>query len=263
MIKALFTAATGLSAQQTVVDNTANNLANANTTGFKRSNVDFEDLIYETKRSAGSDAAQGLQLPTGLQIGSGVRIAGTSKNFSQGVLTNTGNPLDLAIQGNGFFKVTLPNGQIAYTRSGNFTTNSTGEIVTADGYPIAPQISLPQDTTSVSIGADGTISVITAGAPNKSTAVGSLVITQFLNPAGLSSEGSNMYSETAASGAPKDSTPGTNGTGTLQQNYLEGSNVQVVQELVNLILAQRAYEFNTRAVKAADEMLSDATNITR
>jgi flagellar basal-body rod protein FlgG len=263
MIKALFTSATGMNAQQTLVDNTSNNLANVNTNGFKKSQVDFQDLIYITERAAGADSAQGLQNPTPLQIGSGVRVAGTTKQFSVGTLANTGRNLDVAIEGNGFFQVTLPDGSTRYTRDGSFKLNSTGNLVNSDGFLIQPQVTIPPDATAVNVGADGTVSVITAGAPNAPSQVGRIQLVRFVNPAGLSSEGRNLFGETAASGSPLTSTAGQEGAGFLQQGFLERSNVDVVQELVNLILAQRAYEFNTRAVRTADEMLSNTNNLTR
>jgi flagellar basal-body rod protein FlgG len=263
MIKALFTSATGMKAQQLTIDNTANNLANVNTTGFKRSQLEFQDLLYVTKRAAGTEAAQGLQLPTGLQIGSGVRPASNTKIFSEGVLENTDNKLDVAIEGDGFLQINLPSGDPRYTRDGALRLNSTGNLVNSEGFLIQPQITLPQDTLSVSIGTDGTVSVLTAGSPSSATTVGSITLVRFPNPAGLSSEGSNLYSETAASGSPITGTPGQDGFGGLRQGFLERSNVEVVSELVNLILAQRAYEINSRAIRAGDEMLSTANNITR
>ncbi len=261
MIKALFTSATGMNAQQLVVDNTANNLANVNTAGFKRSQVNFADLIYVTKQRPGTEVAQGLQAPTGLQIGSGVRVADNTKIFTAGTAQNTNNQLDLAIEGDGFFKITMPNNDLRYTRAGSFRMNSTGEIVTSDGFALQPKITIPQDTLSVGIGNDGTVSVTTASAPTKPTVVGNITLTRFPNAAGLSSEGSNLFAETAASGAPQEGVPGQNGVGTLRQGFVEGSNVDVVQELVNLITAQRAYEFNTKAIQASNEMLSATNNL--
>lgn len=263
MIKALFTSATGMRAQQTLVDVTSNNLANLNTTGFKKSQADFADLIYITERSPGADAAQGLQVPTGLQVGSGVRVAGTTKLFGEGSLVNTGNQFDVAIEGDGFFQIALPDGSLRYTRDGAFRLNRDGALVTADGFQLQPQITIPPDAVSVGIGADGTVSVISSGSLNTSTPVGQITLTRFVNPAGLSSEGRNQLAESASSGAPQISTPGQTGAGFLRQGFLERSNVDVVQELVNLILAQRAYEFNTRAVRTSDEMLSNTTNLTR
>jgi len=264
MIKALYTSATGLAAQQALLDNTANNLANSNTTAFKRSEVDFHDLLYETVRPAGSDGSQGSEIPTGYQVGSGVRVAGNTKIFSAGATSTTNNPLDIAIDGDGFFKVTLPSGDFRYTRDGSFSMNSTGNIVTADGFALTPGITVPQDTVQLTIGTDGTVSALTSGSPSKPTVVGSITLSRFANPAGLSSEGRNLYAATAASGTAQDGvTPGVQGTGTLQQSALEQSNVDVVAEMVNLITAQRAYELNTRAIKVADDMLSTANDITR
>ncbi len=262
MIKALFTSATGMKAEQLVVDNTAHNLANANTTGFKRSQVNFQDLLYETRRLPGTETAQGLQAPTGLQIGSGVRPAANTKIFSEGVQDITDNPLDVAIQGQGFFRITLPNGELRYTRDGALRKNAAGEIVNSDGYLLDPRITIPQDAESVTIGTDGTVSVTTPASPTPSI-IGQLKLIRFVNAAGLSSEGRNLYAETAASGPPTEATPGESGAGVLQQGFLERSNVEVVTEMVNLILAQRAYEFNTRSIKAADEMLSITNNMTR
>lgn len=261
MLKALFTSATGMKAQQLTVDNTANNLANVNTTGFKKSQLGFQDLLYVTHRAAGSDSAQGLQLPTGLQIGSGVRPSSNTKIFSQGVLENTDNKLDVAIEGDGFLQINLPNGQPRYTRDGALRLNSTGNLVSTEGFQVQPQITIPQDTLSVSIGSDGTVSVLTAGSPTTTTTLGQLTLIRFPNPTGLSSEGGNLYSETSSSGSPITGTPGNDGFGTLRQGYLERSNVEVVSELVNLILAQRAYEINSRAIKAGDEMLQTSNNI--
>lgn len=251
-----------MKAQQLIVDNTANNLANVNTTGFKRSQLGFQDLLYVTKRAAGTEAAQGLQLPTGLQIGSGVRPSSNTKIFSEGTLENTDNKLDIAIEGDGFLQINLPNGSPRYTRDGSLRMNSSGSLVTSEGYLVQPQITIPQDTLSVSIGTDGTVSVLTAGAPTAATTVGSLTLVRFPNQAGLSSEGGNLYSETSASGAPITGTPGADGFGAVRQGFLERSNVEVVSELVNLILAQRAYEINSRAIKAGDEMLQTSNNIT-
>lgn len=263
MIRAFHTSASGMNAQQLVLDNTANNLANVNTTGFKRSQVDFQDLIYATLRQPGSEAVQGVQVPTGFQIGNGVRVAGNTKIFTAGTSENTGNDLDIAIEGPGFFQITNPNGGVRYTRDGSFRINANGALVTSDGYFVQPQITLPQDMLSLSVGIDGTISVVTASAPTTTTNVGQLTLARFPNPAGLSSEGRNLFAETPAAGAATVSTPGQNGTGVLRGGFLERSNVEVVQELVNLIQAQRAYEFNTKAIKVADEMLSFTNDLVR
>ncbi|HYV38337.1 MAG TPA: flagellar basal-body rod protein FlgG [Gemmataceae bacterium] len=263
MIRAFNTSATGMNAQQLVLDNTANNLANLNTTGFKRSQVEFQDLIYANLRQPGAESGQGQQIPTGLQIGNGVRVAGNTKMFATGAMDQTQNPTDVAIEGNGFFQVTTGNGVNRYTRDGAFRINSQRQLVTADGYLLEPQITIPQDALTTTIGTDGTVSVVTAGSPNTSTTVGQLQIARFANPAGLSSEGRNLYSETPASGTVAMQAPGLNGTGLLRSGYLERSNVDVVQELVNMIQAQRAYEFNTKAIKVADEMLSFTNDIVR
>ena len=263
MIRALFTSATGMNVQSTTIDNTANNLANVNTNGFKKGQADFQDLIYVTERVPGSEAAQGLQVPTGLQIGSGARVAGITKVFTAGSLTNTANPLDLAIEGGGFLQVTLPSGELRYTRDGALRVNAQGSLVTSDGFLISPQITIPQGVVSVSVGSDGTISAQNAGALNASTNLGQLTLVRFVNPAGLSAEGRNLFAETASSGAPVIATPGQNGVGFTRQGFLERSNVDVVTELINLILAQRAYEFNTRAVRTADNMLASTTDLVR
>lgn len=263
MIRALFTSATGMNAQSTTIDNTANNLANVNTNGFKKGQADFQDLIYTSERVPGSEAAQGLQVPTGLQIGSGPRVAGITKVFTQGALTNTQNPLDISIEGQGFFQVTLPSGETRYTRDGALRLNQVGNLVTSDGFLISPAITIPQDAVSISVGSDGTVSVINAGAPNASAVVGQLNLVRFSNPAGMSAEGRNLFAETQSSGPAILATPGLNGTGFLRQGFLERSNVDVVNELISLILAQRAYEFNTRAVRTADNMLASTTELIR
>jgi flagellar basal-body rod protein FlgG len=264
MIRAFNTSATGMNAQQLVLDNTANNLANVNTTGFKKSTVDFQDLLYANLRQPGSESSTGLQVPTGLQIGTGVRVAGNTRSFTTGALDNTGNSLDVAIEGNGFFQIASPSGGPSrYTRDGSFSLNAQRQLVTADGFFVEPRITIPQDALSVTVGTDGSVSVVNASSPNTSTVVGQLQIARFANPAGLSSEGRNLYSETPASGAATLTVPGQNGTGMLRGGFLERSNVEVVQELVNLIQAQRAYEFNTKAIRVADEMLSFTNDLVR
>lgn len=263
MLRAFHTSATGMAAQQLVLDNTANNLANVNTTGFKRSMIEFQDMLYANLRQPGSQSSQGLQVPTGVQIGSGVRVAGNTRLFTPGTLENTGNNLDVAIEGDGFFQITAPDGTLRYTRDGSFRRNANGELVTADGLYVEPRLTFPQDVTSIAIGTDGTVSITTAGSPNTSTQLGKLNIARFANPAGLSSEGRNLFTETAASGTPIVTTPGETGAGQLRGGFLEHSNVQVVQELVSLIQAQRAYEFNTKAIRVADEMLSTTNELVR
>jgi flagellar basal-body rod protein FlgG len=263
MIRAFSTSATGMDAQQLVLDNTANNLANVNTTGFKASEIAFQDLLYANLRQSGGESANGLQIPNGLQIGSGVRVAGNTKLFTPGAVTQTGNQLDMAIQGNGFFQITMPTGGVQYTRDGSFRLSSTGQLVTADGYLVQPNLTIPQEATSITVGIDGTVSVVTANSPNTSTVVGQLQLANFVNPAGLNSQGSNLFSQSPSSGAAQTAAPGQNGTGTLQGGSLEQSNVNVVSEMVNLIQAQRAYEFNTKAVNVADEMLSSTNELVR
>ncbi|MEK6257867.1 MAG: flagellar basal-body rod protein FlgG [Planctomycetota bacterium] len=263
MMKALFTSATGMQAHSTVVDTTANNLANVDTTGFKRSQVEFQDLLYQTLRMPGTQGATGLEVPTGIQIGSGVRTAGISKVFSPGVIENTNNDFDLSISGQGFFQILMPNGDFRYTRDGSFRPNSTGQLVTADGFILQPPIAIPNDTLSVTIGVDGTVSVYTAGSPTNATNLGNISLTRFANPSGLSSEGRNLFGETTASGAPLQGTPGENGLGTLQQGFLERSNVQVVTELIRLITAQRAFEASQRCVLTSDQMLQTTNNMIR
>jgi flagellar basal-body rod protein FlgG len=263
VIKSLFTSATGMNAQVTYIDNTSNNIANVNTNGFKKGQVDFQDLIYINAKAPGSDVAQGLQVPTGLQIGSGSRVSSITKVFTTGALINTQNPFDVAVEGDGLFQVTLPSGELRYTRDGALRVNAQGSLVTSDGFLISPQITIPQGVVSVSIGSDGTVSAQNAGALNASTVLGQLTLVRFVNPAGLSAEGRNLFAETASSGAPVIATPGQNGVGLTRQGFLERSNVDVVTELINLILAQRAYEFNTRAVRTADNMLASTTDLVR
>lgn len=263
MIKALFTGANGMQAHQTVVDTTANNLANVNTTGFKRSQVEFQDLVYQTFREPGTQGATGLEVPTGIQVGSGVRTSAISKIFTEGVLENTDNVLDIAIEGDGFFQILLPNGEFRYTRDGSFRLNSQGQLVTADGFSLQPPVTIPNDAISITIGTDGTVSVVTAGAPNAAVVVGNITTTRFPNRGGLKAEGRNLFAETTASGAPINGTPGQQGLGTILQGFLERSNVSVVSEMVNLITAQRAYESNQRSVRVSDQLLEIANAIIR
>lgn len=259
MIRSLWIAKTGLDAQQHQMDVISNNLANVNTTGFKRARAVFEDLLYQNVRQAGSQSSQQTMLPSGLQMGTGVRTVATEKIHTQGNLTQTGNSLDLAINGNGFFQVLMPDGTLAYSRDGSFQIDSQGQLVTASGYPVQPAITLPANVLSVSVGTDGTVSVTQPGtaAPVQ---VGSLQLATFVNPAGLQSIGDNLYQETGASGAPSTNQPGTNGTGVINQGYLETSNVNVVEEMVNMITTQRAYEINSKAVRTADQMLQYVNN---
>jgi len=255
MVRSLWISKTGLDAQQTSLDIIANNLANVSTTGFKRSRAVFEDLLYQTARQPGAQSSQTTQVPTGLQIGTGARPVATERVHLQGNLTQTGNSLDVAIQGNGFLQVLLPDGTTAYTRAGNLMLDNTGQIVTPDGYAVQPAITIPQGVTGVTIGKDGIVSVQQAGqaAP---TQVGTMQLTNFINPAGLQSYGDNLYLETASSGTPTSGTPGNNGLGLINQGFLETSNVNVVEELVLMIQTQRAYEINSRAIQTSDQMLA-------
>ncbi|MHC4356285.1 MAG: flagellar basal-body rod protein FlgG [Planctomycetota bacterium] len=261
MLRAFSTAATGMTGQQKMVDVIANNLANVNTSGFKRSQVNFQDLFYLTLEEPGTEIASGINSPTGIEIGSGVRISSTTKVFTAGELQNTGNPLDIAISGDGFLQVTMPNGDIRYTRDGSLMTNANGELVTSSGYAIEPAISVPIDAVSVSIEKDGGVNF--KDSSGTQSVAGTIQLARFANPSGLSSEGGNLLAENEASGTPTTGTPGENGFGTIQSGFLERSNVQMVTELVNLITAQRAYEINSRAIRAGDDMLQTANNIVR
>ncbi len=261
MIKAMYTASTGMSAQARAVDVISNNLANVNTNGFKKSQVDFQDLLYVDVQRPGVATAQGLEAPNGFQIGSGTRAVSTTKVFSQGVLEPTGRELDVAIEGAGFLKIQTPNGQTAYTRSGTLQLDADLNLVTSEGYTLDPQIALPNDVIAVSIGKDGTVSAITSGSPETATIAGQITLSRFVNPAGLASLGGNLLAETPSSGTPSDVTPGEEGTGTLAQGFLERGNVDVVSELVKLIVAQRAYEINSRSIRASDQMMSTANGI--
>lgn len=259
MTQALWIAKTGLDAQQTRMAVTANNLANVNTAGFKRDRASFEDLLYQTVRQPGGSTSEQTQLPTGLQVGTGVRVAATAKNFAQGNLSQTGNALDVAINGRGFFEVLMPDGSSAYTRDGSFQINSQGEMVTSAGYPVQPGLQLPEGTQSITIGADGTVTAQIQGQP-EGVQVGSLTLADFVNPAGLQARGENLYTETGASGPAQQGAPGTSGIGTLIQGSVESSNVNVVEELVSMIETQRAYETNAKAISTVDSMLAFLNN---
>ncbi len=261
MLRAFSTSATGMAAQQSMVDVIANNLANINTNGFKRSQIDFKDLLYVKLRESGTEVIAGLTAPSGLEIGSGVRIASTVKVFTNGELQTTSRPLDIAIAGEGFLQVTSPDGSTKYTRDGALQINADGNLVTATGYLLEPAISIATDASSVDIGKDGSVNVIDSSG-NISVA-GTLQLARFPNPAGLTSEGDNLLAETPASGTAITGTAGDNGFGTIQAGFLEKSNVQMVTELVNLITAQRAYEINSRAIRAGDDMLRTANEIVR
>ncbi|MDD5286069.1 MAG: flagellar basal-body rod protein FlgG [Desulfuromonadaceae bacterium] len=262
MIRALWTAASGMQALQKSIDVVANNLANVNTTGFKRSRADFQDLMYQNFKSMGAPATNTTQVPTGIQIGLGTRIAAVSKIFAAGDFTQTGNELDIAIEGDGFFQITMPDGTTGYSRAGAFKRDSTGQIVTSDGNPLSPSITIPSNATKINIGSDGTVSVQQAG-QTAATTVGNIQLASFSNPAGLSSQGKNIYMPTDASGAATEGSPGQNGIGTISQGLLEMSNVSVSEEMVNMIVGQRAYEINSKAVTASDEMLQTANNMKR
>jgi len=258
MLRAFSTAATGMSAQQMMVDVTANNLANINTSGFKRSQVDFQDLLYLKMREAGAEVASGQKAPSGIEIGSGVRAGATQKVFTNGELVNTGRNLDIAISGDGFLQVTMPDGTIKYTRDGALQLGPDGQLVTTTGYLIEPAITIPTGATNISIAPDGGVNVTTSSG---TTIIGTIQLARFTNPSGLSSDGDNLLSETEASGTATTGTPGTDGFGTIQSSFLEKSNVQMVTELVNLITAQRAYEVNSRTIKAGDDMLRNSIQI--
>ena len=255
MIRSLYIAKTGLDAQQTQLDVVSNNLANVGTTGFKRSRAVFEDLMYQNMRQVGGQTSDQTRLPSGLQLGTGVHVVATERLHSQGNLTKTDNPKDVAINGGGFFQVLMPDGTTAYTRDGSFQSNAEGQLVTASGFQVQPQITIPANATSMTIARDGTVTVSQAGS-TAAVQVGQLQLATFLNPTGLQSMGENLYSETDASGAPNTVTPGIEGAGTLTQGYVEASNVNVVEELVNMITTQRAYEINSKAVQTSDQMLA-------
>ena len=262
MIRALWTAASGMQAQQTGIDVIANNIANVNTSGFKKSRTDFQDLIYQNIKAAGAQSTSTTEIPSGIQIGLGTKVAAVTKMFSAGNIVQTGNQLDIAIEGEGFFQVQMPDGATTYTRAGNWKQDSQGRIVTSDGYPMTPEIVIPNNSTQITIGNDGTVSVMQSGQTSP-TNVGTIQLATFSNSTGLSSIGKNLYSETAASGAPTTGTAGLNGVGTLAQGFIEMSNVSVMEEMVAMIVGQRAYETNSKAIQTADEMLQQANNLKR
>ncbi len=259
MNQALWAAKTGLDAQQTKMAVVSNNLANVNTTGFKQGRAVFEDLLYQNVRQAGGQSSQDTQLPSGMNLGTGVRVVATEKLFTQGSVLQTGNAMDVAINGRGFLQVLLPDGSLAYTRDGSFQLNAQGELVTASGYTVQPGITIPDGAQTVTIGQDGVVSVRLAGQSGTSQ-VGSLETVDFLNPVGLQPMGENLYLETASSGTAQAGTPGLNGLGTLIQGALEGSNVNVVSELVSMIETQRAYEMNSKAISTNDQMMQYLNN---
>jgi flagellar basal-body rod protein FlgG len=260
MLRSLHVAATGMAAEEAQLDAISNNLSNSNTVGFKKVRADFQDLMYQTVRAAGAQTTATTQSPTGLQVGTGVRMVSTTRLQGQGSIQQTNNPLDLAIQGNGFFVVQQSDGTPAYTRDGALKTDAQGRIVTSDGSPLDPPVSIPSNALNVTIGADGTVSVTTPG-QTAPTQVGQIQIANFVNPSGLSASGQNLFTATAASGDPQVGTPGTDGRGAVQQGSIEQSNVDVVEEMVGLISAQRAYEIDTKVVSAADQMLQSVTQL--
>jgi flagellar basal-body rod protein FlgG len=262
MIRALYTAASGMNAQQANIDNVAHNLANVNTVGFKRSRLEFADMVYEQAKTAGSATTQTESSPTGLEAGLGVRLVASARDFSRGNLRSTGAPLDMAVEGDGFFQIQLPSGETGYTRAGTFHLDADGGLVTNDGYRLEPEITIPANATSVSISKQGIVSAILPGQTGAQQ-VGTIEMASFQNPAGLRALGGNLFEATTASGDAQVGVPGSEGRGTVAQGFVEDSNVSVVEEMVNMILGQRAYEANSKVVKAADEMLQQVNTIVR
>ncbi|MBI4741937.1 MAG: flagellar basal-body rod protein FlgG [Betaproteobacteria bacterium] len=260
MIRSLWIARTGLDAQQTSMDVIANNLANVSTNGFKRARPIFEDLLYQTLRQPGAQSSQSTQIPSGLQLGTGARPVSTARIHTQGAVQQTGNDLDIAINGAGFLQVLLPDGTTAYTRDGSFQKDNQGQVVTSSGYPLQPSITIPANALSVTVGTDGVVSVTQPGS-SATVQVGTIQLATFVNVGGLQSIGENLFLETASSGTPTPSTPGTNGAGVLNQRYVETSNVNVAEELVTMIQTQRAYELNSKVVSTSDQMLARLTQL--
>jgi flagellar basal-body rod protein FlgG len=260
MINSLWIAKTGMTAQQTQLDVISHNLANVSTAGFKRNNAVFEDLIYQNLRQVGAQTTEQNQLPTGLHLGLGVNVVATSRNFTQGPLQQSGNSLDVAINGNGFFEIQLPDGTIGYTRDGSFKLDAQGRVVTSSGLPVANGITVPPNATNVSISEDGVVSATVPG-NTQPQQIGQLAMSSFVNTAGLEPVGQNMYKESAASGPPQQGQPGTNGLGIMLQGFLESSNVNVVEELVTMIQTQRAYEMNSKAIQTSDQMLAKLSQL--
>ncbi len=261
MMISLYSAATGMQAQQFKLDTISNNLANVDTTGYKKVRAEFQDLLYQYAQNAGAPTAGAASKPTGLYVGLGTRVSATTRIFTMGTLENTGNALDLAITGDGFFQIQLPDGRIAYTRDGSFKMDANGRLVTANGYYLVPNITIPPDTVSINITEDGTVSVELADGTIQN--IGNITLVRFVNPSGLKAIGDNLFIQTGASGAPIEGTPGQNGFGAIRQGFLEKSNVDVVREMVGMITAQRAYELNSRAIMTADDMLRTLTGIKR
>ncbi|MGN3964544.1 flagellar basal-body rod protein FlgG [Burkholderia gladioli] len=260
MNRSLYIAATGMNAQQAQMDVISNNLANVSTNGFKGSRAVFEDLLYQTVRQPGANSTQQTELPSGLQLGTGVQQVATERLYTQGSLTQTGNSLDVAVNGSGFFQVLMPDGTTAYTRDGSFQKNNQGQLVTSSGYQVLPAITVPTNATSLTIGDDGVVTVVQPGSSN-AVQIGAMQLATFVNPEGLQALGQNLFAETTSSGVPNVTTPGLNGAGKLNQGYVEASNVNVVQELVNMIQTQRAYEINSKAVTTSDQMLQTVTQM--
>lgn len=260
MADAIYTASTGMLAQQMNLDVISNNLANVNTVGFKRSRAAFQDLLYDTVTPSGTPSGSGTQIPAGIQIGLGVELVAVNKLFTQGDFKQTGNDLDLVIEGNGFFQISRPDGTIAYTRAGNFQIDSEGRIVNTEGYPLEPAITVPSNTTKITVSHDGIVSVLESGNVTP-VEIGNIELAYVTNPAGLQAAGKNLFLETEASGAPTVGTPGSDGLGGLNQGFVENSNVNVVEELANLLFAQRAFEFNSKALEAANQMLQTAGTV--
>lgn len=262
MIRALWTAASGMQAQQTNIDVVANNLANVNTAGFKKSRADFQDLMYQNMKTTGAPSTNSTQVPSGIQVGLGAKLAAVTKIFTEGNINQTGNELDIAIEGDGFFQIQMPDGTTAYSRAGSFKRDSQGRVVTSDGYPLLPEVVVPSNVTAINLGNDGTVSVMQAG-QNTPTNIGNIQLATFSNPSGLSAIGKNLFLQSDSSGNATTGTPGQNGLGTMAQGFLEMSNVSVMEEMVNMITGQRAYEINSKAVQTADEMLQQANNLRR
>ncbi len=260
MMRSLFIAATGMEAQKLNIDVISNNLANVNTAGFKKSRADFQDLLYQTIRMPGATSAEGSQIPSGIQVGMGVKPVAVQKIFQQGDFVQTGNKLDMVIEGDGFFQILMPDGTTSYTRSGAFKLDSEGRIVNSDGYPLEPGITVPANTTGINISTDGKISVTQSGTSTP-TQIGQLEIAGFINPGGLNALGKNLFQQTASSGDPTTGNPATNGLGSVTQGFIELSNVNVVEEMVNMIASQRAYEINSKSIQASDQMLQVANNL--
>ena len=260
MMRSLWISKTGMEAQQTQLDTISNNLANVSTNGYKRSHAVFEDLMYQNLRQAGANSSEQSVLPTGLQVGLGTRAVATARNFSQGNLQQSANPLDVAVRGNGFFELQMPDGTTGYTRDGSFQVSAQGQLVSNNGYPVQPGITIPAAAQSVTIGSDGTVSVTLPGQALPQS-VGQLQLAGFVNPSGLEPKGQNIYAETAASGTPNAGAPGQNGLGPVQQGFVETSNVNVVEELVSMIQTQRAYEINSKAIQTSDQMLQKLSQL--